>query len=217
MNYIYTTQTVLSTIKKGAKKHVKQSNKSIELNVALDRAATDLGYDNFRHANECLKKTPPDLLKDTPPLPLEYQLWAKQMRDMVPVSKASQLLFSNGFLFGFNDKDADEECNDSPIFIECTDGASLIFDDMARDWLNLEDEETHIKNINGESIEQNQEYILNEINRLRYFAPSPATAPSNITELKQFLLDNVFFYPESIWFKKRLIWQQFVESELNIP
>ena len=215
MNYIYTTQTTLSTIKKGAKHLVKQSNKKIKLSAALDHSAAELGYVDFRHANECLKRTPPDLLKDAPPLPKEYELWAKEMRDMVPVSETSHALFSNGFLFGFNDKDA-EQCRDNSLFIECHDGSSMVFDDMARDWLSLKDEDTQIKNVDGESIEQNQEFILNEIDRLCYFVPSPATAPSNITELKKFLSDNVFFYPEVIWFKKRLIWQRFVESELDI-
>ncbi len=215
MNCIYTTHTALLTIKKAAKKSVKQSNKTLKLSIALDAVAREHGYDDFRHANECFKRTPNDILKDTPALPTEYKTWAKAMCEQIVVSEATQALFSNGFLFGFNDKDADTEC-DPAIFVECPDAVSLIFDDMARDRLFLEDEESQIKHIDNYSIEDNQEYIIDDMNRLRYFVPSPDSAPRNIPELKGFLKDNVFFYPEIIWFKKRLVWQRFVDSGNDI-
>lgn len=215
MKYIFTTQTALLAIKKDAKKHVNQSNKLIKLNAALNQAAIKAGYDDYRHANECLKKTPKSLLNDTPTLPNDYQTWANELCDINLVPEATQALLASGFLFAFDFKEA-ESAEDNPAFVECNEALHMIFDDIARDWLYSKDEEDNIRMIDKYSAQYNQESIIDTVNGLRFFIPSNDYKPRDFDELKLFLNEHVFFYPEIIWFKQRLVWLRFAQLKVDI-
>lgn len=220
MNYIFTTQTTLSNIKKAAKKRLKaDSGTIVNLAAAIEQEAKNLGYSDFHHVNACLKQTPPDVLADVPALPPEYKDWVAYLKELSPtLTKETERLFKNHFIFGFDVKDAhDEMLDDDPLYIECPDAVHFTIDGLARNGLfSFDEEEPDKRTIDCYSKDECKEFIMSDINNLAFYSPLGEHPPATIDEVRAFLKEHVFFYPDYIWFKGRLIWRSGVIGELKL-
>jgi len=200
MQYIYTTKSAVDTLKKTAKKAVKEFS-SLKLTTVLEQEAKKAGYEDYNHLTKCFKKTQLMELGWAPPLPDEYVARFKQHNSQLTENTLS--IFGNDFIFGFDVKDADENI-DLECFEEIPDAWLLCGQDIARlELFSIYEDEPGIGQCAFDiySEEENMERIQDELMNYRYFRAIGANAPQKAEAISVFLKDKAFFYPRLIWHK----------------
>lgn len=200
MQHRYTTQSAVDTLKKTAKKAVKKPS-SLKLATALEQEAKKAGYEDYNHLTQCFKKTQLMELGWAPPLPEEYVVWFARYNSQL--TKHTQSIFNNDFIFAFDVKDSDENI-DLERFEEIPDAWLLCGQDIARlELFSVYEDEPSIGQCAFDiySEEDNMERIQDELMNYRYFRVIGANAPQKAEVISVFLKDKVFFYPRLIWHK----------------
>jgi len=200
MQYIYTTQSAVDTLKKTAKKAVKEFS-SFKLATVLEQEAKKAGYEDYNHLTQCFKKTQLMELGWAPPLPEEYVVWFERYNSQL--TKHTQSIFNNDFIFGFDVKDSDENI-DHECFEGIPDAWLLCGQDIARlELFSAYEDELGIARCAFDiyNEEENMERIQDELMNYRYFRAIGANAPQKLEAISVFLKDKAFFYPRLIWHK----------------
>lgn len=199
MQHIYTTKSAVDRLKKTAKKTVKKHPK-INLSAAYEQEATKAGYQNYRHFNQCYKKSQLMELGWAPPLPIEYL--AKFEQHNSQLTTRTQSIFDNKVIFAFDAKDADDI---NEVFFEELDDAWLLCgQDIVRLMLfsTYEDEPDKNKcDFNVYSQQNNMENMEHELINYRFFIPIGLDPSKQFEGISEFLKNNAFFWPRLIWHK----------------
>jgi len=202
MNYIHTTQTAITNVKKAAKRTSKQ-NPNLKLHAALDAEAIKIGYVDFRHLNSCFKDSPELEMGSFPKLPDEYAEWFDQFNSQC--SDKTMSLIRESVVFAFDDKDS-EHIIDNPAFQAIPSAWVHLSRDLARSMLfGKTEEDDALIGIEQYSFEDNLEDIQSTVMNYQYFLAVGDDAPLTPKDIPALLDKHVFFWPDYCWYQGKCI------------
>ena len=202
MNYIHTTQTAITNVKKAAKRTSKQ-NPNLKLHAALDAEAIKIGYVDFRHLNSCFKDSPELEMGSFPKLPDEYAEWFDQFN--AQCSDKTMSLIRESVVFAFDIKNCQrEDIGENPNFQEIQSAWDYFSRDIARSILFGKDDDGSTA-FETYDFELNIEFIQSDIEDYHYFLAVGDDAPLTPKYIRAFLDKHVFFWPDYCWYQGKCI------------